>query len=232
MSQSDRSSPIAKNKIDRQHVVAAALTIIDRTGLDSLSIRSLAVSIDRDPMTVYRYLPTKQALLDAVADHILSSLDSVDVHDPDWHHQLRAFARSYRELALKHPHAVILLATRPLSTPLGLGPYSSLTPLDSVLRLLTAAGFGVPEAISAFRLLMSYLRGHILSEAQEMVERPEDTADRLRMAVRRLPADRFPLLSTLPPIVTAYDGALELGRGLDALLHGLEGRLAVRHARP
>ncbi|WP_252342191.1 TetR/AcrR family transcriptional regulator C-terminal domain-containing protein [Rhodococcus sp. 14-2483-1-2] len=233
MPQSRRCRPSGRDKIDREHVVAAALTIIDRAGLDSLSIRGLAASIDRDPMTVYRYVSTKQALLDAVADHVLASLPCVVTTDPQWTYQLRLFARQYRELALRHPHAAILLATRPPSTPLGLGTHSSLAPVDGILELLTTAGFTASDAISSYRSLLSYLRGHILSEAQETVERPEDTADRLRIAVRRFPADRFPLLSTFPPIVTDYDGDRELERGLDTLLHGLDGRLArPAHVRP
>lgn len=219
-------SPLSKNTIDCGQVVAAALSIIDRTGLDSLTMRSLAASIDRDPMAICHYLPNKQALLDAVADHVLACLPCVDATDPQWQHQLRVFARRYRELALEHPNAVVLLATRPLSTPLGLGTHNSLAPVESVITLVVTAGFTVPEAISSYRSLLSFLRGHILSEAQETVERPDDIADLLRLAVRRLPADRLPMLSTFPPIVTDYDGAHELERGLDALLRGLEDRLA------
>jgi AcrR family transcriptional regulator len=225
LSPSNRTGPHVKDKIDREYVVSAALSIVDRTGLDSLSIRSLASSIDRDPMTVYRYLPTKEALLDAIADAILSPLVTVDVTDPDWQGQLRIFARHYRCLALEHPHAVILLSTRPHRTPLGLGTTRSLRSLEGVLALLTAAGFTVPQALSTYRMLKSFLRGHLLSETQEMPEKPDETGDRLTLALRRLPTAEFPLLSTLPALITEYDGALELERGLDVLFEGL-GRTA------
>ncbi|KAA0923192.1 TetR/AcrR family transcriptional regulator C-terminal domain-containing protein [Rhodococcus sp. ANT_H53B] len=221
MSPSDRIGPHAKDKIDREYVVSAALSIVDRTGLDSLSIRSLAASIDRDPMTVYRYLPTKEALLDAIADSVLSTLVTVDGADHDWQRQLRIFARNYRELALRHPHAAVLLATRPTSTPLGLGTARSLVSLESILTLLTTSGFSVSEALSSYRSVMSFLRGHLLSETQEITPSPDETADRLSLALRRLPVDQFPLLSTLPPLITAYDGAHELERGLDVLFDGL-----------
>ena len=221
MSTPDRFGPHSRDKIDREYVVSAALCIVDRTGLDSLSIRSLAASIDRDPMTVYRYLPTKEALLDAIADSILGPLFTVDATDPDWQGQLRMFARHYRCLALEHPHAVVLLSTRPHRTPLGLGTTRSLRSLESVLALLINAGFTAPEALSTYRLLKSFLRGHLLSETQEMPENPDETGDRLSLALRRLPVDEFPLLSTLPPLITAYDGAHELERGLDVLFAGL-----------
>ncbi|WP_415973380.1 TetR/AcrR family transcriptional regulator C-terminal domain-containing protein [Rhodococcus sp. 077-4] len=222
MSPNNRFGPHSRDKIDREYVVSAALSIVDRSGLDSLSIRSLAASIDRDPMTVYRYLPTKEALLDAIADSVLSTLVAVDRTDPDWRHQLRIFARHYRELALEHPKTVILLATRPQSTPLGLGTTRSLRSLESILALMITAGFTAPEALSTYRLLRSFLRGHLLSETQEMTENQDETGDRLSLALRRLPVDQFPLLSTLPPLITEYDGADELERGLDVLFDGLE----------
>lgn len=230
MSPSNRTGPHVKDKIDREYVVSAALSIVDRTGLDSLSIRSLASSIDRDPMTVYRYLPTKEALLDAIADAILSPLVTVDVTDPDWQGQLRIFARHYRCLALEHPHAVILLSTRPHRTPLGLGTTRSLRSLEGVLSLLIAAGFTVPQALSTYRMLKSFLRGHLLSETQEMPENPDETGDRMTLALRRLPNTEFPLLSTLPPLITTYDGALELEHGLDVLFAGLVRTVAPTEA--
>lgn len=221
MPPSDRFGSPSRDKIDREFVVSAALSIVDRTGLESLSIRSLAASIDRDPMTVYRHLPTKEALLDAIADSVLGTLVVVDGADPDWQRQLRIFARHYRELALAHPHAAILLATRPKQTPLGLGTPRSLVSLENILTLLSAAGFTVPEALSIYRLMMSFLRGHLLSETQEVIDNPDETGDRLSLALRRLPVDEFPLLSTLPPLITEYDGAHELENGLDVLFDGL-----------
>lgn len=221
MTPSDRSSHNSRDRIDHEFVVSAALAIIDDTGLDSLTIRGLAVSIDRDPMTVYRYVATKEALLDAVADSILGGLVSVDGSDTDWRRQLTIFGRHYRELALAHPRAAVLLATRPRATPLGLGTTRSLMSLEGILSLFATAGFSVPEALSAYRLLMSMLRGHVLSETQETTDNPDETVDRLSLALRRLPIEDFPIMSVLPPLITAYDGARELDRGLKALFDGL-----------
>ena len=221
MTPSDRSDQLPRDKIDRGYVVSAALAIIDGTGLDSLTIRSLAASIDRDPMTIYRYVPTKEALLDAIADSILGGLVAVDETDTDWRRQLTIFARHYRELALEHPRAVVLLATRPRTTPLGLGTTRSLVSLEGILGLLATSGFTVPEALSAYRLLMSLLRGHVLSETQETTDHPDETGDRLRLALRRLPIEDFPIMSVIPPLITEYDGAHELNRGLDVLFNGL-----------
>jgi len=207
-------------KITRDVVLAAALQIIDADGAGALSMRRLARALDRDPMIVYRHAPNKAALLDGVAEIVLTQL-KVDSGDPDWAAQLRAVARGYRALALAHPHVVPLLVTRPLATPLGLRPHGTLRPLEDILTLLTRAGYSGPDALHVYRALFGFLHGHVLNELQELVEKPEETDDLLRLGLHRLPISEFPLLRSLATALASYDGAAELERGLDILLTGL-----------
>src|SRR6202161_1898927 len=129
-----------EGRITRDTVLTAALELIDRDGVDGLSVRRLGRELGRDPMILYRHAPNKAALLDGVAEIILARL-KVDPADPDWGAQLRSVARDYRRLALAHTHVVPLLVPRPLATPLGLRPQGTLRPLEDVLTLLTRAGF-------------------------------------------------------------------------------------------
>jgi AcrR family transcriptional regulator len=212
--------PSGNGRITRDAVLAAALEIIDRDGADGLSMRRLARALGRDPMILYRHAPGKAALLDGVAETVLAQLQ-VDSADPDWAAQLRAVARRFRALALAHPHVVPLLVTRPLATPLGLRPRGTLRPLEDTLTLLTRAGFSGSDALHIYRTLFGFLHGHILNELQELVEKPDETDDLLRLGLHRLPIGEFPLLRGLAPVLAAYDGAAELERGLDILLTGL-----------
>ncbi len=219
------ASASGEGKVTRDVVLAAALDIIDRDGADKLSMRRLAAALDRDPMILYRHAPSKAALLDGVAETVLAQL-TVDATDPDWAGQLRAVARSYRTLALAHPHVVPMLVTRPLATPLGLRPRGALRPLEDVLALLTRAGFSGPDALHIYRALFGFLHGHILNELQELVDNPDETDDLLRLGLHRLPIGEFPLLRSLASVLASYDGAAELERGLDILLTGLTSTLA------
>src|ERR1700733_1371642 len=207
-------------KITRDVVLTAALEIIDCEGAEALSMRRLAGALNRDPMIIYRHAPNKAALLDGVAETVLAQL-KVDPADPDWAAQLRAIARDYRRLALAHPHVVPLLVTRPLATPLALRPQGTLRPLEDVLTLLTRAGFSGPDALHIYRALFGFLHGHVLNELQEVVEKPEETDDVLRLGLHRLPIGEFPLVRSLASVLASYDGAAELERGLDILLAGL-----------
>ena len=220
-------------KVTREVVLAAALQIIDRDGVDGLSMRRLARALDRDPMILYRHAPNKAALLDGVAEIVLAQL-TVDSADPDWAAQLRTVARDYRALALAHPHVVPLLVTRPLATPLALRPPGTLRPLEDILTLLTRAGFSGPDALHVYRALFGFLHGHVLDELQELIDNPDETDDLLRLGLHRLPIREFPLLRSLAPVLASYDGAAELERGLDILLTGLADTLPPQagHARP
>ncbi|MGV9865406.1 TetR/AcrR family transcriptional regulator C-terminal domain-containing protein [Rhodococcus koreensis] len=221
----ERRSPHSDGgPITRERILEAALAIVDRDGIDGLSMRRLGKALGRDPMTLYRHAPNKAALLDGLAERVLDDLE-VDTGDGDWATQLREVARGFRRLALAHPQVVPLLVTRPLSTPLGLRPLGTLRPLEDILTLLTRAGFTDADALHVYRALFGFLYGHILNELQELVERPDESDDLLRLGLHRLPIGEFPLLRGLAPVLASYDGAAELERGVDILLAGLTATL-------
>lgn len=212
-------------------MLATALELIDRDGIDNLSMRRLARALGRDPMALYRHAANKTALLDAVAELVLDRLH-VDANDSDWAAQLRTVARQYRRLALAHPQVVPLLVTRPLATPLALRPAGTLRPLEDVLTLLTSAGFSGPDALHIYRALFGFLHGHVLNELQELVEKPDEVDDLLRLGLHRLPLSQFPILRSLASTLAGYDGAVELERGLDILLAGLTTTLTLPDTTP
>ena len=218
-------------QLTRSMILQTALAIVDRDGVDGLSIRRLSDALGRDPVMLYRQVPNKAAVLDGVAETVLTQL-SVDAADPDWAGQLRIVARDFRHLALAHPNVVPLLVTRPLATPLGQRPPGMLRPLEDVLALLTSAGFASDDALHIYRMLFGYLYGHILNELQEVIERPEETDHVLRFGLHRLAITEFPLLRALAPALASYDGAAELDHFLDVLLPGLTATLTHPDGSP
>jgi AcrR family transcriptional regulator len=225
----DGNPPLAvpgqdRGQLSRSMILQTALAIVDRDGVDGLSIRRLSNALGRDPVMLYRHVASKAAVLDGVAEMVLAQL-SVDTADPDWASQLRTVARDFRQLALAHPKVVPLLVTRPLATPLGQRPPGMLRPLEDVLALLTSAGFSGDEALHIYRMLFGFLYGHILNELQEVIERPEETDHVLRLGLHRLAITEFPVLRALAPALDSYDGAAELEGFLDLLLPGLSATL-------
>src|SRR6201988_4759869 len=149
-------------RVSRSVILQSALRIVDRDGVDGLSMRRLSDEVRRDPTVIYRHVPNKAALLDGVTEIVLGQL-RVDTADPDWTAQLRTVAHDFRRLALAHPNVGPLLVTRPLATPLGQRPIGMLRPLEDVLTLLTSAGFSGADALHIYRVLFGYLNGHIIT---------------------------------------------------------------------
>jgi AcrR family transcriptional regulator len=223
----DLSTPAApqdNGQVSRSVILQSALRIVDRDGVNGLSMRRLSDEVGRDPTVIYRHVPNKAALLDGLAEIVLGQLQ-VDTADPDWMGQLRTVAHDFRRLALAHSNVVPLLVTRPLATPLGRRPPGMLRPLEDVLALLTSVGFAGADALHIYRVLFGYLHGHILTELQEVIERPEETDDVLRLGLHRLTVTEFPQVRALASALANYDGAAELDRGLDLLLFGLTATL-------
>jgi len=229
------SSDVTENgqsgPITRAAVLAGALDIIDREGVDALSMRRLGEALGRDPMALYRHVPNKAAVLDGVVEMVFEQL-SLDTTTPDWIAALRRLGHDFRNLARTHPNVVPLLVTRPLTTPLGMRPPGILRHLEQVLALLTRCGFTGPDALHVYRALFGFLYGHVLTELQEIVERPEETDHVLRLGLHRLPIGEFPHVRDLAPTWAVYDGLAELDRGLDILLTGLATRLDVPGGMP
>ncbi|HET6732851.1 TetR/AcrR family transcriptional regulator [Mycobacterium sp.] len=222
------TAPVARGDtpVTRSVILRCALRIVDQHGIDGLSMRRLSEEVGRDPTVLYRHIPNKAALLDGVAEIVLGQLQ-VDIADQDWASQLRIVAHDFRRLALEHPNVVPLLVTRPLATPLGQRPPGMLRPLENVLALLTSAGFSGVDALHIYRMVFGYLHGHILTELQEVIERPEETDDVLRLGLHRLAVTEFPQVRALASDLASYDGAAELDRGLDLLLSGLSATMTL-----
>jgi hypothetical protein len=111
-------------------------------------------------------------------------------------------------------------------------PPGILRQLEDVLALLTGAGFTGVDALRVYRALFGFLYGHVLTELQEIVERPEETDHVLRLGLHRLPIGEFPHLRELAPTWASYDGLAELDRGLDILLSGLAAQLGLPDGAP
>ena len=204
-------------------ITTAALQIVDTEGSQALTMRRLGQALDRKVMTLYRYVPSKDALLDGVVARVLTDL-AINPAAADWRQELRGLATSFRGLALAHPNAVPLLVTRQLASPLGQRPPATLRPLEDFLELLIRAGFSPANALRAYRLFFGFLHGHVLDELQDLIDNPDETDDLLRLGLYRLRPREFPRIRSLALELASYDGAAHLQQGVEMMIIGLQFR--------
>ena len=99
--------------LSRDRIREAALELIDRDGLAELSMRKLAAGLGVQAASLYGHYPTKDDLLDDIAEQIMSAIDTSPFDGGDWRRGLLGWARSYRAALAKHPNFVPYLATGP-----------------------------------------------------------------------------------------------------------------------
>ena len=124
-----------RTPLSNERIVAAAVELIDRGGLEALSMRHLGAALGVEAMSLYRHFPSKTALLEAVVGRLLA------------------------ELLLRHPNAIPLLATLQLSNPGALGA------AGAVMALLRNAGFDARTSFYVLATVESYVIGFAYWEA-------------------------------------------------------------------
>jgi len=161
-------APSARVRLDRDRIVLAAITFIDEQGLSGLTMRRLGEKLSVEAMSLYRYVPGKEDLLDAVVERLVSGMeqDSEVLRRPEngWQDFLQRLAHGIRRVALEHPKAFPLIASRPPEAPWLRPPLRSLDWVESFLDALVSEGFSDDAAVGGYRAFTSFLLGHLLLE--------------------------------------------------------------------
>ena len=206
--------------LDQRRILGAAVAFIDEYGLRELTMRRLGAYLGVEGMALYRYVPGREALLDGVVETVVDELyGDPDVHleaDAGWVDYLHRLAHGLRRIAMAHPEVFPLVATRPAAAPWVRPPLRSLRWIESMLNVMTSAGFSDDAAAAAYRAFSSFLLGHLLLEVSGQgvetgpVEEPDVSP------VEDLSA--YPTLSRLEPQLSGDHAAQDFEEALEALL--------------
>ena len=222
--------------LDRRRILRGAVDFIDEQGLHALTMRRLGAYLGVEAMALYRYVPSREDLLDGVVDTVLEALH----HDPEvhlharhgWQNYLQRLAHGIRRIALHHPAVFPLMATRPPAAPWIRPPLRSLRWLESFFSVMADAGFGDDEAVIAYRAYTTFLLGHLLLEVTHgsgplsgdddesegtPVDRDSDVA-----------LENYPHLRRLESLLDQDETVREFEEALESLLDRLE--MLKRHS--
>ncbi|MEV6300697.1 TetR/AcrR family transcriptional regulator [Actinoplanes sp. NPDC051861] len=129
----------------RDEIVDAAIAMADAGGIGAVSMRAVATALGTGAGSLYRYLSSRDDLLDLMADRAAGELRPYPDASGDWLDGMLRVARRQLELYRRHPWLVDVLAR-----PAALGP-QSLGWFDhclGVLRPVPAATAAKFEAIA------------------------------------------------------------------------------------
>ena len=130
----------------REEISAAAIAIADRCGLEAVSMRRVAADLGTGAASLYRYLQTREDLLDLMIDATGAEY-SWAATTGDWLADVLAIGEQARAIMHRHPWLPPLLITRPV-----LGP-NGLVLLEHVLEALAPHPASTPAKLDAFALL-------------------------------------------------------------------------------
>ncbi|WP_333762908.1 TetR/AcrR family transcriptional regulator [Streptomyces sp. IBSBF 2390] len=196
-------------------IMDASLHIADEQGLDALTMRAVGERMGLRHTSLYRHVPSREALLVELVDHMLGEIALPDSGPAtDWRAGTEAGAREYRRVLLAHRALVPLLTRGQL-----LGPHA-LRAREHGLRLLTDAGWSAESAVRIYLTVTHHVVGAVLLDTGGAARTPGERAAMTGLFTS-LPARTHPLLTAHAALLNGVDGDEEFDFGLRCLLEGI-----------
>jgi AcrR family transcriptional regulator len=196
--------------LSREAIVAAAIGLADRDGLDGVSLRKVGAALGAGAMRLYTHVATKDELLELMVDEVYGEIDLAD--EPS----ARTIALRTRAVALRHLWFVALHSGRP-----SLGP-NALRHLEAMLHAFDGDG-GIDAAADAAGVVHAYVVGQLVAEVAAAAGPTEEQWQQSKAAYlqRMLATGEFPAVARMVAEGSHRDSAEEFERGLDLVLAGL-----------
>jgi AcrR family transcriptional regulator len=141
----------------RAQITEAAIRIADAEGLEATTMRRVAAEIGAGAMSLYRYVPSRENLVELMADRVMGEIDVTGMRSGDWRADLTRYADGLRAMWLRHPW----IATVQRSLP-SFGP-NQLLLVERLMGVLDAF-VSIDENLGLVALLNSYIEGTVREE--------------------------------------------------------------------
>jgi TetR/AcrR family transcriptional regulator, tetracycline repressor protein len=159
-----------RQPLERRVIAEKALELIDSDGLETLSMRRLGTALGVEAMTLYHHFRNKAELLDGVLELLVEEMEAGLVENDLPLERLRRVFENIRQIAIRHPPAYVLAATRRFRTPATLAFY------ERLLQIFRDAGFNAEASARYFRVLVGFVNGAGLAEVGSRGLQPDATA--------------------------------------------------------
>ena len=143
-------------ELDADEIVTAAVEIFRESGLDAVSMRSVATRLGVSPVPLYSRIGNKDALVDAIADRLFANVTPPRVDNEMWDSYAARWAAALRSQLAPAQESRLILS-------LGREAFVEVSrPLVDAMR---HDGFHADAAVQACRLLMWAAVGFVAVES-------------------------------------------------------------------
>ncbi len=209
-----------RSPLTRERILQTAVQLADESGIDALSMRSLAAAVGVEAMSLYNHVKNKDDILDGMVELVAAKIE-VPTLGGDWKSAMRRRAISAHQILMQHPWATMLIVSRA-----NVGP-AMLRYVDATIGCLREAGFSYQKADYAWNAIDSHIYGFTLQKLNFPFA-PEEYAEAAKGFIHLIPEDQFPYLNGMARQVIdgKHDGLQDFEFGLNLILDSLD----VHHA--
>lgn len=205
-------------------IVDVALRIVDREGVEAVSMRRVAAEFDTGPASLYAYVANKDELLRLVLGRVIDAVELPEDSD-DWQQVVRAWAHNARAELVRHNDLARLTFAH---VPTG---QKMLDAVELVLGAMIRGG--VPAQVAAWALDITSLyvaadayEGWLLGQrfADDSGRDPEELGrehfEQQLQELADVPPERYPYVTGNLAALTAGGSEERFQFGIDMLIAG------------
>jgi AcrR family transcriptional regulator len=157
-----------RRSLSREAVVRAAIRVADAGGAEALTMQAVAHALGAfTPMSLYRYVYSKDGLLDLMLDAVLGEVELPPPPGKDWRGAVYALELDTWAALERHPWYARLVHTRP-----PLGP-NALRRTEWLLGVFRRLGADLGTAMGYVSLVERLVIGLAVQVAEEARSQPE-----------------------------------------------------------
>jgi AcrR family transcriptional regulator len=225
----ERPEP-SQEPLTLDRIVATAIDLVDREGLDALSMRRLGTELGAGATTVYWHVKNKDELLDLMLDQVFVEIETPDP-DRSWRDQLASMAHNLRRVLLRHRNLIMVVASRPTTGP------NAIAAIDLLFGVVRRSGLPDERVVAAAISVLNYASGFAVLEAASLAafdgadeaairQAVKESADQVMAFIMTLPPERYPNVQLLGRHLVDGDDDSRFAYGLEVMLDGLEADVA------
>jgi TetR/AcrR family transcriptional regulator, tetracycline repressor protein len=153
-----KKSRAGRQPLSAKLICDTAAVLIEQSGPDELSMRTLAKTLNVDPMAIYHYIPNKAQLINSVYESIVNEMFADVVSPVGWQAELKDVIHRFRTVAVRYPRTLpgLIAASHTVQ--------GMARAIDVIYGILLRTGLSPALTIQASDTLFAFATGFVLLE--------------------------------------------------------------------
>jgi AcrR family transcriptional regulator len=145
-------APLPKS-LNRNEYIRVAVEFVEEQGLAKLTMRALGEKLGVDPTAVYRHFPNKEAMIEAMLDHLIAQSAEIEPAGDTPRDRILSTALDLRAIFHAHPQLSTAFATSSGAYP------SGLVLTKRLITELRAIGLQNTDLVQMYQTIETFIMG-------------------------------------------------------------------------